>query len=170
MTTEDKMAVGVNERAGDDTLVGIDARCNTGMERTRLDGAAWRSCDAGASATLCKVFAYECRVEAGSPDRNVGKAPAPGVSAPRTFFDGECYLCGGEGHSQNYCPLSRCHTCHRYGHSERACCFAARPHGLHTVAPLSSASCQRRSHERRALFGSRWRAATPAAVDNGAWR
>ncbi|WBR14460.1 Zinc-finger domain-containing protein [Pandoravirus kuranda] len=142
------------------------------QEGARADEADWRSWDASASTTpLCKVFAYECRVEPGSPDRSIAQAPALGVSAPRTFFDGECYLCGGEGHSQNYCPLSRCHTCHRYGHSERACCFAARPHGLYTARSLPSASCQRRARDRRAMFGSRWRTATStAAVDNGAWR
>lgn len=114
-----------------------------------------------------KVFAYECHVEAGSPDRALGSAPALGVAAPRTVFEGECYLCGGEGHSQNYCPLSRCHTCHRYGHTERACCFAARPWGLHTTAAAAAAAAatsksHRRTRDRRAAFGSGWHGAVPA--------
>nr|UDO47660.1 zinc-finger CCHC-type motif-containing protein [Pandoravirus massiliensis] len=165
------MADTTQERV-DDVLGSGDGKRDEGAGRILLlDRGAWRSADASISPLSCKVFAYECRVEAGSPDRSVGNAPALGVSAPRTFFDGECYLCGGEGHSQNYCPLSRCHTCHRYGHSERACCFAARPHGLYTtiMAP-SSVSHQRRTHERRALFGSRWRTAAAPAVDNGTWR
>jgi hypothetical protein len=80
-----------------------------------------------------KVFAYECHVHVGSMDQTSGAASAMNVAAPRTVFEGECYLCVDEGHSQNYCPLSRCHTCHRYGHTERACCFAARPWGLYTT-------------------------------------
>ncbi|AVK74787.1 hypothetical protein pqer_cds_365 [Pandoravirus quercus] len=122
---------------------------------------------------LSKVFAYECHVETGSPDRALRSAPALGVAAPRTVFDGECYLCGGEGHSQNYCPLSRCHTCHRYGHTERACCFAARPWGLHTTAAAAAAAtvkAQRRVHDRRAVFGSGWHGAVPARTGVVGWR
>ncbi|AGO82469.1 hypothetical protein pdul_cds_418 [Pandoravirus dulcis] len=123
-----------------------------------------------------KVFAYECRVDAGSPDRTLRQAPALGVAAPRTVFDGECYLCVSEGHSQNYCPLSRCHTCHRYGHTERACCFAARPWGFHTTTAAAAtvvtntAKIQRRVYDRRSVFGSGWHGAVPARTGVVGWR
>lgn len=124
-----------------------------------------------------KVFAYECRVDAGSPDRTLRPAPALGVAAPRTVFDGECYLCVSEGHSQNYCPLSRCHTCHRYGHTERACCFAARPWGFHTTTAAAAAAVatntakmQRRAYDRRGVFGSGWHGVVPARTGVVGWR
>ncbi|AGO84046.1 hypothetical protein psal_cds_373 [Pandoravirus salinus] len=129
-----------------------------------------------AGPTPGKVFAYECHVETGSPDRTLRSAPAVGVAAPRTAFDGECYLCGGEGHSQNYCPLSRCHTCHRYGHTERACCFAARPWGLHTTAAATAATAAaKKTHHRhvyggRAMFGSGWHGSAPPRTSVVGWR
>ncbi|AJF98053.1 zinc-finger CCHC-type motif-containing protein [Pandoravirus inopinatum] len=126
---------------------------------------------------LSKVFAYECHVETGSPDRALRSAPALGVAAPRTVFDGECYLCGGEGHSQNYCPLSRCHTCHRYGHTERACCFAARPWGLYTTAAATAAATAavKKTHHRhayggRAMFGSGWHGSAAPRTGVVGWR
>jgi len=104
--------------------------------------ASWRNGSADVEAprpsALARVNVYECRVERGTLAHglcDMGLYGLPAIAAPRSAFEGECYLCSGQGHSQNFCPLSRCHACHRYGHTSRVCCFSVRPMGLFT-APL----------------------------------
>jgi len=36
-------------------------------------------------------------------------------------FFGKCFQCQYMSHSQKYCPLRFCSTCHEYGHSETTC-------------------------------------------------
>lgn len=49
-------------------------------------------------------------------------AAAPVDLKPKAaMFYGDCFLCSGRHHSQNYCPLRQCSVCHQYGHSKRVC-------------------------------------------------
>lgn len=36
-------------------------------------------------------------------------------------FQGYCYFCDYDKHSQNFCPLKQCKYCFRFGHSSRIC-------------------------------------------------
>lgn len=45
----------------------------------------------------------------------------PVISAQFNSFCGYCYHCDYAQHSQNYCPLKKCHICQQYGHSYKVC-------------------------------------------------
>jgi len=70
----------------------------------------------GGPSGACYEGVGECWVRCPA-DRNISRCTVP----PDVTFDGDCYLCGKSGHSQNYCFLRKCHRCGRYGHSERVC-------------------------------------------------
>jgi len=92
-----------------------------------------------------KLFIYRCAVERGPfgyanqqaspwcttaarPAGATQRKPGPRRHKRGSSFVGECYHCGGDGHSQNQCPLSRCYRCHRYGHTEHVCRASASRH------------------------------------------
>lgn len=78
----------------------------------------------------CRPYSYECIVEWGV---DAGNRILPGKGSHRieakppisVLFNGECYLCGMQGHSQNYCPLRYCGHCNGYGHSDKVCPLSA---------------------------------------------
>jgi len=56
------------------------------------------------------------------PDSSVATTPTiPSVRPKAVIFHGECFLCSGRHHSQNFCPLRQCSICHEYGHSHKVC-------------------------------------------------
>jgi hypothetical protein len=43
------------------------------------------------------------------------------MTSPYPIFYGYCYYCDYTKHSQNFCPLRFCYSCHNYGHSSKVC-------------------------------------------------
>jgi len=44
------------------------------------------------------------------------------IESPRLLiFEGNCYCCGADGHSQSYCPIKQCNYCRFFGHGEKVC-------------------------------------------------
>ena len=91
-----------------------------------------------------KVFSYQCSIDEGknpitsnellescSPPTIKSHSPLS-CSPPTIQFTGECFLCGINGHSQNYCPLKKCESCGEFGHSDKVC-FSINPNGVGTT-------------------------------------
>lgn len=73
-------------------------------------------------------------------------------------FYGPCFMCGQEGHSQNYCPLRKCEFCNMYGHGRRVCFLSTgSPLSGSGHSPSSSSSSSGSSSASSSAKRKRWR-------------
>lgn len=106
-----------------------------------------------------KIFSYRCIVKEGtSPilDESMN-VNSPKVKPPVSVsFCGDCYMCGGLGHSKHYCPTKQCDFCKDYGHSHKVCPLSIKDSSLNvskSFPPERGTGMYFRKYE----FGSGWK-------------
>lgn len=70
------------------------------------------------------------------------------VRPKAVIFHGECFLCSGRHHSQNFCPLRQCSVCREYGHSHKVCTVTNRTGPTTNNTSTTSTNCNNNNNNK----------------------